>query len=66
MRSLAAILLPVFLIYSGASRAAGADLEVILAAPAPGPVPLHLATIETLWVPVRSYVLFHSRAPPRA
>jgi Protein of unknown function (DUF1194) len=32
MRSLAAILLPVFLMYSGASRAAGADLEVILAA----------------------------------
>jgi hypothetical protein len=37
-----------------------------LTAPAPGPVPLHLATIETVWVPVRSYVLFHSRAPPRA
>jgi hypothetical protein len=32
MRFLAAILLPVFLIYSDASRAAGADLEVILAA----------------------------------
>jgi hypothetical protein len=32
----------------------------------PGPVPVHLAAIETVWVPFRSYVLFRSRAPPRA
>jgi hypothetical protein len=32
----------------------------------PGPVPLHLAAAETIWVPVRPYVLFRSRAPPRA
>ena len=38
----------------------------LLAAPVPGPVPLHLPAIEAVWVSVRSYVLFRSRAPPRA
>jgi hypothetical protein len=37
-----------------------------VAAPVSGPVPLHLPAIETVWVPARSYVLFRSRAPPRA
>jgi hypothetical protein len=37
-----------------------------LAAPVPGSTPLHLPAIETVWVPLRSYVLFRSRAPPRA
>ena len=37
-----------------------------VAAPVSGPVPLRLPAIEEVWVPVRSYVLFHSRAPPRA
>jgi hypothetical protein len=37
-----------------------------VAVPVSGPVPLYLPAIETVWVPVRSYVLFRSRAPPRA
>jgi hypothetical protein len=37
-----------------------------VAAPVSAPVPLDLAAVETVWVPVRSYVLFRSRAPPRA
>jgi hypothetical protein len=37
-----------------------------LTAPVPGPVQLHLPAVDTVWVPVRSYVLFRSRAPPRA
>jgi hypothetical protein len=37
-----------------------------VAAPVSGPVPRHLPAIEAVWVPVRSYVLFRSRAPPRA
>jgi hypothetical protein len=30
-----------------------------------GPLPLHLPPVETVWAPLRSYVLFRSRAPPR-
>ena len=37
-----------------------------LAAPVPGSTPAHLPAIEPVWVSLRSYVLFHSRAPPRA
>jgi hypothetical protein len=37
-----------------------------VAAPVSGRVPLHLPAIETVWVSVRHYVLFRSRAPPRA
>ena len=37
-----------------------------LAPPAPGPVPLRLAAAETVRLSVRSYILFRSRAPPRA
>ena len=35
-------------------------------APAPLFVWLHLPAVDPVWVPVRSYVLFRSRAPPRA
>jgi hypothetical protein len=34
-------------------------------APMSGPLPLHLPPVETVWAPLRSYVLFRSRAPPR-
>jgi hypothetical protein len=37
-----------------------------VAAPVSCPVPLRLAAGGTVWVPARSYVLFRSRAPPRA
>jgi hypothetical protein len=37
-----------------------------VAAPVCGSALLRVAAVETVWVPVRSYVLFRSRAPPRA
>ena len=33
--------------------------------PLPDPVRLQLSAVETVWAPLRSYVLFRSRAPPR-
>ena len=36
------------------------------AAPMPGLVPLHAPAIETVWAPTPPYLLFRSRAPPRA
>jgi hypothetical protein len=33
--------------------------------PLPGPARLQLSAVKTVWVPLRSYVLFRSRAPPR-
>jgi hypothetical protein len=33
--------------------------------PMSGPLRLHLPPVETVWAPLRSYVLFRSRAPPR-
>jgi hypothetical protein len=36
------------------------------AAPMPGVVPLHAPAIETVWAPAPPYLLFRSRAPPRA
>ena len=47
------------------SHHSAAPVDFVVA-PTAGPVPLHLPAIETVWVPVRSYVLFRSRAPPRA
>jgi hypothetical protein len=35
-------------------------------AQAPRPVPLHPQTIDTVWAALPFYVLFRSRAPPRA
>ena len=37
-----------------------------VAAPESEPAPLHLAAVETIWAALPSYVLFRSRAPPRA
>jgi hypothetical protein len=37
-----------------------------VAAPMPGLVPLHAPAIETVWAPAPPYLLFRSRAPPRA
>jgi hypothetical protein len=37
-----------------------------IAAPVSGPVPVHSPAIETVWAPTRFYLLFRSRAPPRA
>ena len=36
------------------------------AAPASAPVRLYLPAADAVWVPARFYVLFRSRAPPRA
>ena len=36
------------------------------AAPPPGPMPLRLPAIDTVWAAAPSYLLFRSRAPPRA
>src|SRR4029077_6440627 len=38
----------------------------VVPAPLPGPVRLQLSAVKTVWTPLRSYVLFRSRAPPRA
>lgn len=37
----------------------------VVPAPLPGPVRLQLSAVETVQAPVRFYVLFRSRAPPR-
>jgi hypothetical protein len=34
-------------------------------APMSGPLLLHVPSVETVWAPLRSYILFRSRAPPR-
>ena len=44
----------------------GAAPVDFLAAPVSAPVPLRLAAVETVWAPLPSYILFRSRAPPRA
>jgi hypothetical protein len=44
----------------------GAAPVALLAAPVSAPVPLRLAAVETVWAPLPSYILFRSRAPPRA
>jgi len=44
----------------------GAAPVDFLAAPVPSPIPLRLPAIETVSAPLPSYILFRSRAPPRA